>query len=176
MKRIFLILIATISVMILITSCTAYGDPSIQKKESIISDNNNKKNEKNNEIYLGKWLVKRVVAFAKISAIEDEEIKKFINKELVYSLNEAKIDNKLLENPYYKKSQISDDEFFEKGYIYLEDIGINKDNVNKVEVFSKNTNDYAYAWYEFGGIFYIKDNDTLIVDYKGAYFEVKRNQ
>ena len=121
---------------------------------------------------LGSWIIKRTVAFGKVSALSDEGINKLIGKRIKYSSNTANFGNKICKYPKYKKSRISEKDFFENnGYTSFKELGLQGDNVTMVEVFSEKE-DYNNFWYTIGGRVFVKDKNTLIANYEGVFFEL----
>lgn len=124
------------------------------------------------EDFYGNWLINRTVAFGKVSSLSDEEINELIGCSVEYSSNTAKFGNDICKNPVYKKSIISETNFFENnGYTTFKELGLQGDSVTMVEIFCEKE-DYSNFWYTIGGRFFVKDNNTLITNYEGVFFEL----
>lgn len=95
----------------------------IIKHDDILIKKINGKNQelKNTESFYGEWTVKRIIGFAKISGIYDNEIKSMINKKIIYNSKQANLNNKIIDNPYFKKTTVTNNKFLD-GYVYLKEI------------------------------------------------------
>ena len=150
------------------------NDSSVLSHSEGNNANEVKENKKIEERYYGTWVVREVVSFARISAISNEEIQKLIGLRVVYSSDKAEFGSESIFSPFYIKTVFSEDEFFEHGYTNLSDIGIEEKFIERIKVFTKESYDYKDSYYGFGGYFFIKNDDVIIVDYKGAYFELSK--
>ncbi|MCK4261462.1 MAG: hypothetical protein KAX49_21015 [Halanaerobiales bacterium] len=133
---------------------------SLSEQESI-----NQKNE-----YFGEWVVIKEVASGLVLAVSDDEIKNLIGKTLIFSKEKAKFGNQIMDNPQYEETYMTNEKFVEWHNLNLLNIDIYEQRVKQVEIYSKNKE----YWYSFGGSFYIKDKETLIVYWKGVYMELNR--
>lgn len=128
------------------------------------------------KIFYGKWKISSKLTTAPIYAMDEEEIKTFIGKEIIYTKDiywfkhNEYINDKYFK-PEYKIQVLSELQFWEnhKGF-YLEELGINKGLVISVEVKKSN----GEICINPGSLFWIKDKDTLVLLWDGVYFEVKR--
>jgi hypothetical protein len=135
----------------------------------------NSQSQTNEDLY-GNWLIKRTVAFGKVSSLSDEDINKLIGKRIEYSPNKASFGNDICENPKYKKSIISEKDFFENnGYTSFKELGLQGDSVIMVEIFCEKE-DYSNFWYTIGGRIFEKDKNTLIANYEGVFFELVKDE
>lgn len=166
MKRIILVMIITF----LMSISKVYAADKPANKINLL---NNKKTHIT-ESYYGKWSVKKVIGYAKVSALDSEEAGSYIGRKLLCKKKKVQFNASICNKPWYKISRISNKEFFKKGYVTLKNIGINNESITKVVIYSKNIDDYKYYWNNFGGTFYIKNKNILIVDFDGVYFELIR--
>ena len=130
-----------------------------------------------NENFYGTWLIKRTIAFGRVYALSDEEIRNILGETIEFSPEKASFQNKICKNPIYKRSILSETDFFtHNGYTSFKEIGFQGKNIVKVEVFNEKE-DYRNLWYSIGRKFFIKDENTLITNYEGVFFElVKYNK
>ncbi len=137
----------------------------------------NTQNQTEEEFY-GSWVIKRVVAFARIYGLSDDDIKGMIGKRIQYFANFIRFDNEVYNKPNYIKSVVSENDFFEdNGYTYLKEIGIEGDHVNRINVSSDDPNfDQRSYYFIITDEFYIKDQDTVIANLGGVFFELKREK
>lgn len=156
-------------------------DANLQNNTTDGADNNSEYQEiiNNNQItedFYGKWIIKRQVAFGRISSLSDEEINNFIGKRIEYSRYKASFEDDICNNPLYKKSTLSEKDFFDNsGYTRFDRLGLQGNNVVMVEVFN-GKDDFSYYWHGIGGKFFIKDKNTLIVNWGGVFFEMTRDE
>jgi len=127
---------------------------------------------KEDEVFYGDWIFKDVIASGSVSQNSDEDIKKIEGKRVFFSSDSVSFENKKINSPFYKKMNVSKNDFFNESYVDLNDLGIKKDYVTKVEVYLDSN--YQNFWDSLGGEFYIKDNNTIIIDYGGDYFRLVR--
>ncbi|OPJ63062.1 hypothetical protein [Clostridium oryzae] len=128
------------------------------------------KNKK--RIFYGTWIIKKAIAYGRVTAYGNKEIKKMIGKKLTYLRHEASYDNNVLKQPYYKISSISRDEFFSYSYTDLSKLGIKKKSIKMVEIFTNKS--ATLSWDSTGNYCFIKNKDTLILLDGGVYFKLVR--
>lgn len=130
------------------------------------------------EGFYGVWKITNIVTTAPIYAMDEEEMKSFIGKEIVYMKNifwfkhDEYKDEKYFK-PEYKIEIFSEMQFWEnhKGF-YLDEVGITKGLVITVDI--KKSKERTYI-NNPGSSFWIKDKNTLFILWDGVYFEVKRD-
>lgn len=133
-------------------------------------------NNQTNDGFYGRWLIKRTIAFSKVSALSDEDIAKLIGTRLEYSSNAAIYGKNICKSPKYKQTVVSEKDFFENnGYTSFEELGLQGKNVVMVEVF-KEKEDYSNFWFNIGGRFYISNKNSLIANYEGVFFELVKDE
>lgn len=136
--------------------------------EYVIIDN---KSIQKNEIFFGKWIVDRVIISGKLRKRNKNNIQNILGKRLVYSLNEARFDDKICSNPTYKKSKIINEAISDNN-VTFNDLGITSKYAILVEVLTNNTGEDL--WLSSGNLFLVKNSNTLILIDRGVFFEVKR--
>lgn len=134
-------------------------------KSSATQQNSNKEKE-----FFGNWQVKRIVAYSKIYS--EEESQGIIGNKFSYTSNLAKSETGTCENPTYNITKLSRGDFEDGFRVNLDDFDINEDKITQVNITTKNGSDWDYT----GGLFFIKDQDTLILPVGGVFFEMKREK
>jgi hypothetical protein len=123
------------------------------------------------EIFYGKWVIKRAIRVQMSTTFSKEDIDKLIGKEIIYSKEIASFNGRVCKNPIYKKTYISEDDFLDKNRDLYNNTDINLYQITNIDVY----NDNNKKWEElFGSTFIIKDEDTLIVTINNTYLELKR--
>lgn len=128
------------------------------------------------ESFFGQWVIKKLIASGPVGSYGPEDIKKILSRKLSFSAeksscfgDEIKYLDEVAINPVYKRDVVTRDDFA-TGYRYrltFDDLGINNDSIIEVIVAdSKNK----------GCLFYIKDNNTLILSGGGDFFELDREE
>ncbi|MCM1991825.1 hypothetical protein [Oceanirhabdus seepicola] len=143
----------------------------ISKKYYNFEESNVNKNE---EIYLGDWRIKKVLASGRGTTYSSDDINYILNKVLYFSKEEASCFgddiiylDMVAKNPVYSKSVISKEDF-ESGwrhYVLFEDLGIQRDSITEINASDSKGN---------GSILYIKDSNTMILYGGGVFFELER--
>ncbi|MDO5292663.1 MAG: hypothetical protein Q4F05_07925 [bacterium] len=134
--------------------------------EETIAPKETKKPEKAESSYLGSYKI-TTFKMATISAMSNEEAEKAVGKTVEYGNETFKSINETVKNPNYKET-IETKETFEadiQGLITFQELGIEADNITMIEV----TNGDA-----IGRIFYVVNNDKLLICQDGAYFTAVR--
>ncbi|SHJ32042.1 bla regulator protein blaR1 [Clostridium cavendishii DSM 21758] len=144
-------------------------DTQSPKDKNVVS-----KSTSNKEIFFGNWIITKHLASGPVTALSDNDINNVIGKKLSFSEEKSSCFgedisslNNIINNPVYKKSIISKDNFA-AGYrqrLTFEKLGISSDSITDVTVTDQNENS-CY--------FFIKDNNTLILSSGGVYFQLNR--
>lgn len=164
-----------IVILLVFTSClTVVACDTVNTQSNGIAFNKHvseKRDQYNQYSFYGEWEVKRLVDSPPVSMHNDEDINKMIGKKFLYAKEIASSSEHLLQNPVYKISTLSKYDF-EVGYkMSLKKLDINSESIVQVMIYPDNT--YKDTWDSTGNIFFIKDNDTLIL-YDIECFEMKR--
>jgi hypothetical protein len=126
------------------------------------------------EIFYGQWVITKVLAYGPVGTYSNDDIKIIVGRKLSFSKEKAscfgdqiKDLDKVAINPVYEKIAVSKSEFA-NDYRYrltFDNLGITSDSITKI---------YAVDAKHNGCIFYIKDNDTLILYGGGVYFKLDK--
>lgn len=124
------------------------------------------------EHFYGQWQIEKALAFGPVGTYSDDNIKAIIGKKLVFSKESAscfgeEVDslNNTAVNPIYKKSVISKDDFESSYRITFDKLGIKSNTITEIDAADAKGN---------GCIFFIKDNNTLILYGGGVYLELNK--
>lgn len=126
------------------------------------------------EVFFGEWVIKREIASGRVTEYDEQDIKKLLGKKITYLADMASFENDMLKNPYYEVSTISEEDFFADSYVSLEQLGVKAKSIIRVEVYKNQ--EYEDPPFSTGGIFFVKDRDTLILYDGGIYFELTRTK
>lgn len=124
--------------------------------------------------YYGRWVIRKVVTSAPISAYSTAQERLFLGKRLYFSKGRARYDGKPAIRPYYDVHSVSQGDFQSDFRIRLEEIGIHNQSVTEVDVYTDNK--LQDMWYSPGGMLFIKGPDSLIIYEGGVFFELVRKQ
>jgi len=123
------------------------------------------------ENFYGKWIIKEKISKATgVSTLSNEDINSFLGKTVEYSANFAKFDTEKCNSPQYKKTIISKNDFLTSERISFSNLDIKTKNITMVEVVNNN----GTHCLSVGGLFYIKNKDSIITNINGTYFLLKR--
>lgn len=126
------------------------------------------------EIFYGQWLIKRVLAYGPVGTYSNEDIKNIVGRKLSFSKEKAscfgdqiKYMDDVAINPIYKKTDISKSDFTKdyRNRLTFDDLGIKSDSIIQINVSDAKGN---------GCVFFVRDNDTLILQGGGVFFELTR--
>lgn len=139
----------------------------------IINDKDNDDTVQNEEEFYGQWIIKNVVAFCKVGTYDEDDIKNIVGQNLSFSKEQSSCFGDdisylkdTVKNPIYKKSLITSDDFMTDFYTSLSSIGINTNTVAEIEI--KDANNCPSC------LFYIKDDNSLVLYGGGTFFELSR--
>lgn len=125
----------------------------------------------NNKLYYGSWVITKAYD-AGITALTTDEKKQLIGKLINYSSEAAVFENVELKMPYYNETSMTNDYFVQYYKINLSYFGIASNSVTNVEVCTDAIS--KKLWNGAASQFFVKDKNTLIMAYKGSYFELDR--
>lgn len=124
------------------------------------------------EVYYGQWVIKQVLAYGSAGTYSKEDAESLLSKSLSFSegkasgFGEQPSDiTKVAANPVYKKTVISKSDFITTYRMTFDKLGVKADSISEITVSdSKGT----------VCIFFIKDDNTLIIYGGDTYFELVR--
>ncbi|MDF2856961.1 MAG: hypothetical protein K0Q87_2812 [Neobacillus sp.] len=124
------------------------------------------------EIFYGQWVIKKVLAYGPVGTYSNDDIKNIEGRKLSFSKERAscfgdqiKYLNDVAINPIYKKTVVSKSDFVTGYRLKPDALGIKSDSIIQINASDSKGN---------GCVFFIKDNDTLILAGGGAFFELVR--
>lgn len=124
--------------------------------------------------YFGRYVIKRLLAYGPVSAYGDEDIQDMAGKKVSFSEDKASCFgddkdslNQTAENPVYKEETISKADFEADNRITFEKLGLEDDSITKVTAEDSKGN---------GSVFYIKNENTIILYGGGIYLELVREK
>lgn len=124
------------------------------------------------QIYMGNWVIKRAIAYAPAETYSKSDINSLIGKRLTFSPQKATCFgdsmsylNESVQNPMYSKSSVFKDDFQSQNKVTFDNLGVSGPTITMIEVKDSSGK---------GCIFYIKDNNTMILYGGGVYFEIDR--
>ena len=129
------------------------------------STTNSSEKKSAQETFYGQWVITQSLAYGPVGTYTKDEIKNMIGKKLNYSEEEASYDNNVHKKPVYEKSIISKNDVEDNNHIRFNTIDVKSNNIEQITVNGLDS---------IGHIFYIRDNNTLILFDGGAYFELNR--
>lgn len=123
----------------------------------------------NRTSYYGEWMVQKVLAYG-IGTYSSDDAEKLVGKSLNFSTDKASIftdqpsDSEVVINsPEYQETTVSSNDFQADYKMSFDTLGISTDSVTEVQVTGQN---------EIGGVFLLKDSNTIIMIAGGTYFEL----
>lgn len=129
------------------------------------------KQKDESSVIMGEWTVSKRLQTQNITAVSDEEFdKNYLNKKAVYTTTAAQFGEDICRKPLYEVEQMSAEQFAQ-GYrgATFKQLGIEADNAMVVQV-----TDSEGQWLSPGGAAIVKDENTLISWWDGAFFEMIR--
>ena len=122
------------------------------------------------EIYYGTWEIGELYRTYNISALDPDEYKTLVGKEIIYSSDYAIYEDNICMNPTYEIEVYTKEEFAILVITSFESIGIDAATLQDISI----KTDSGDFWESIGNNFIIKDEDTLITSYLGGFIELKR--
>ena len=143
-------------------------DNNVTENDS--TDNNAADNDtaEASKLYYGTWNVTSCISVAPVSALSPEEIEQLQGTTLTYEENSLVWNGEACDAPAYQENTETSEEFT-LGYnnrLTFSDLGLTGSEATVVTVDNCDT---------FGNCFYVKDENTLVISYNGAFFEASRN-
>lgn len=126
--------------------------------------------------FYGPWVIRRWVGSGAVSEYSDAQVHAFLGKELFYSKDRVQYDGQPAIRPYYGISFVSKRDFEFNFKASLDDIGIHGQAITEVEIGAYTDKDNHDTWFSPGGIFLIKNANTLIMYEGGDFFELSRKR
>lgn len=154
------------------TSKQASTDNGQPATEGRTEDGRDTQTDVSLQSYYGKWKVTQYYA-PYITAITTEEMNTLIGAECEYGPDVFISRGNDLVSPHYSESEETKADFEAawKNQITFELLGIKADTIK--QIFIDNANDNTY---DFGSMFYIRDNNTIMIMYEGVFFEAIREE
>lgn len=137
-----------------------------QSKDQTANNTTNSSEKKSTqETFYGQWVITQSLAYGPVGTYTKDDIKNMIGKKLGYSEEEASYENNVHKKPVYEKSIIPKNDFEDNNHISFDTIGVKSNNIEQITINGLDS---------IGHIFYIRDNNTLILFDGGAYLELNR--
>lgn len=178
LTSILLFLILAISVgLIGLTGCsqaTTNGTTLLPNSTSdtVNADNPDSTLETSEEVFYGQWVIKQVLVYGSAGTYSSEDATSLLDESVNFSTDEASgfgdqlsDISKVITNPVYKKSTISESDFITNYRMTFDNLGIKADEISEIFVSDSEGN---------GFILFIKDDNTLIIYGGDTYFELVR--
>ncbi|OOB76700.1 hypothetical protein AXF41_10940 [Clostridium haemolyticum] len=140
-----------------------------EKKES------NKENVNFKEEFYGKWIIKNIATYGPVNCYSEKDIKEVLGKEIFYSKDLCKYNNKVLKNPNYSKETLNEDEFHLMYRIPIKKLGINVTKITVISVYKDKKHIHIWDDCDFNEIMVVDDN-TIILPSGGVYFKAVRKK
>lgn len=128
--------------------------------------------EMSEEVFYGQWVIKQVLAYGSAGTYSSEDATSLLDQSVNFSTDEASgfgdqlsDISKVITNPVYKKSTISESDFITNYRMTFDNLGIKADEISEIFVSDSEGN---------GFILFIKDDNTLIICGGDTYFELVR--
>lgn len=128
--------------------------------------------EMSEEVFYGQWVIKQVLAYGSAGTYSSEDATSLLDQSVNFSTDEASgfgdqlsDISKVITNPVYKKSTISESNFITNYRMTFDNLGIKADEISEIFVSDSEGN---------GFILFIKDDNTLIIYGGDTYFELVR--
>lgn len=128
--------------------------------------------EMSEEVFYGQWVIKQVLAYGSAGTYSSEDATSLLDQSVNFSTDEASgfgdqlsDTSKVITNPVYKKSTISESNFITNYRMTFDNLGIKADEISEIFVSDSEGN---------GFILFIKDDNTLIIYGGDTYFELVR--
>lgn len=126
------------------------------------------------ETFYGRWVIKKLIVYGPVGTYIIDDVKNILGRELSFSAEKAScfgdqindLDDVAV-NPVYKKTVVSRSDFA-TGYrnrLTFDSLGIKSDSTTEISAVDSK---------DKGCVFYIKDDNILILYGGGAYFELDR--
>ena len=180
------ILVLLISLSVFISGCGNQNEtqPPIKSKDDTAAPKQPNSTAANpsstinqpQEIFYGQWLIKRLLAYGPVGTYSNEDIKNIVGRKLSFSKEKAscfgdqiKYLDDVAVNPVYTKTGISKSDFAReyRNRLTFDDLEIRSDSITQINVSDSKGNRC---------IFFVRDNDTLILQGGGVFLELARER
>ncbi|MCD3218174.1 hypothetical protein G8S55_13385 [Clostridium botulinum C] len=140
-----------------------------EKKES------NKENVSFKEEFYGKWIIKNIATYGPVNCYSEKDIKEVLGKEIFYSKDLFKYNNKVFKNIDYSKKTLNEDEFHGMYKIPIKKLGINDSKITIITVYKDKEHIQLWDDYDISEII-VMDHNTIILSSGGVYFKAVRKK
>lgn len=124
------------------------------------------------EAFYGEWKINKQIAYGPASIYSNDDIKKIVGTTINYSKVKAVYGTVICQVPYYKKTSISSTSFETSNKMKFSTLGITSNSVDQITVYTSSS--LNEIWDSIGSVFYLKDQNTLILFNGGVYFELTK--
>ena len=120
------------------------------------------------KLYYGTWNVTSCISVAPVSALSPEEIEQLQGTDITYEGDRFVWNGEVCAAPAYQENTETSEDFAlsYNNSLTFSDLGLTGSEATAVTVDN---------WDAFGKYFYVKDKNTLVISYNGAFFEASRN-
>ncbi|MGG4143821.1 hypothetical protein ABEW34_11855 [Paenibacillus algorifonticola] len=156
-------------VLILLSGCGVKAN--FEEKASPTLNYNNS-TESLDHLFFGAWIIKEDFKLGTVSIYDEKDIKSLLGKRVDYSIKYSQFDQKKLENPFYKKTVVSNEDFLIHHNVLLKNLDITQDDVTMIEVYTDSG--LKEYWNEIGATFYLTNSNEIIVFDNGTFFKMEK--
>jgi hypothetical protein len=124
-------------------------------------------------IIYGEWFPGKIVGFTRVSAMDDETYKKFIEQYSLFFYSRAyvQVGDRKLNDPVYKIKSSDSEAFADDWQIELSTLGINTEEVTIISIGQDETTD----WINPGTTLILNNENRIISIWDGGFFELLKN-
>ncbi|ACT33668.1 hypothetical protein Z959_13125 [Clostridium novyi B str. ATCC 27606] len=140
-----------------------------EKKES------NKQSVNFKEEFYGKWIIKNIATYGPVNCYSEKDKKEVLGKEIFYSKDLFKYNNKVFKNIDYSKKTLNEDEFHLMYKIPIKKLGINDSKITIITVYKDKEHIQLWDDYDISEIV-VMDHNTIILSSGGVYFKAVRKK
>ncbi|MCD3246597.1 hypothetical protein G8S21_11810 [Clostridium botulinum C] len=135
----------------------------------------NKENVNSKEEFYGKWIIKNIATYGPVNCYSEKDIKEVLGKEIFYSKDLFKYNNKVFKNIDYSKKTLNEDEFHGMYKIPIKKLGINDSKITIITVYKDKEHIQLWDDYDISEII-VMDHNTIILSSGGVYFKAVRKK
>jgi hypothetical protein len=119
----------------------------------------------------GRWKIVRMIPTTDIQ-VSTDDVKKYLDLEIVYSEDQFKCGEQTLEHPKYKTARLRSAIFYDQYRAQLKELGITRGSVATIEVLDVHGDRVVNP----GAIVFLKNSNTIVTIWDGVYLDALRER
>lgn len=141
-------------------------------KVSYVKSSESLENKNAQENFYGNWMISKLLATGPVLDHDISELKAIIGKQITYSKDYVKYDTNTYYTPFYKRTIENKYDFESGNRVMFKQLDFDGENIVKVNIYTDSQ--YKNDLNSIGNVFYINDDNSLILYAMGGYFKLTK--